>query len=53
MTIEERSRLNALVDDCKTCAKLIVVLVWDYGYPQWGAQNEAHKRHEGGHKNDA
>jgi len=50
MTIEEAARQHTLHDDCGTCAKQILVLIYDLGYPKWAAQQSAHEWHTGGHK---
>jgi hypothetical protein len=48
-TVADNCRALVMHDDCRLCAKYIMSLVYDFGYPQWGAQRVAHQWHSRGH----
>jgi len=42
---EDKVRELCLYDDCRKCAKLIIIWQHDFGEPRWGAQQDAHMDH--------
>jgi ATP-dependent Clp protease adapter protein ClpS len=51
-TVADNCRMFVLHDDCRLCAKYIVALQGDFGYPKWSAQRVAHQWHTRGHSED-
>jgi hypothetical protein len=51
-TVADNCRAHTVYDDCGKCAKYIIVLVGDFGYPKWSAQRVAHQWHASDHADD-